>query len=88
MWINQPSTLQPDHKWHGENVLVDLLSEVHHERTHQSYVDAYFVSGDQVNSRISMLSLSPGWKSKQHHDPIHHIPDSPRFSHACHVQAD
>jgi len=62
MWINQPSTLQPDHFWHGTNVLVDMSSVRFHERTKQNHVDIYFLSGNIISCRCSMLSLSKGWK--------------------------
>lgn len=51
MWINQPSWLQPFHKYHGVNVLFDVEAE-----------RIYFLSGDTISSDIpSRLVLSEGW---------------------------
>ncbi len=54
MWINQPSTLQPYHGWHGCNVLVDF------EKDGGEPV-AYFLFGDLVSMQVSPLALSEGW---------------------------
>jgi len=54
MWVNQPSTLQPDHALHGVNVL--MLDEP------GDYVYVWFVSGPIVSQRIARLSLSAGWR--------------------------
>ena len=55
MWINQPSTLQPDHKYHGLNVLVE-------QDNNEEYIDAYMQSGPIISMRVALLSLSPGWR--------------------------
>lgn len=52
-WINQPSTLQPYHKWHGQKVLV-----VENEND----VRVYFLDGEVISMKIDRLALSPGWK--------------------------
>ncbi len=56
MWINQPSRLQPDHKWNGERVLaaVDYQPE-------RPVVRVYFLRGAVVSQEMLRLSLSPGW---------------------------
>lgn len=54
MWINQPSTNQPDHKLHGTNVLAVW--------TEGEYIDVYFLSGEAWSQRIAKLSLSDGWR--------------------------
>lgn len=53
MWINQPSTLQPAHKWHGTNVLA--LHE------YDNMYRAYFLSGPVESMQVSGLALSKGW---------------------------
>lgn len=55
-WINQPSTLQPLHKYHGMNVLAIPEDK-------DSCV-IYFTSGDIISMRVykSMQCLSKGWK--------------------------
>jgi len=59
-WINQPSSLQPDHEWHGLNVFVmDSDPE-------DDYCQAYFLSpndGNGGDTRIAKLSLSEGWRT-------------------------
>ena len=56
MWINQPSTLQILHEYHGTNVLVDTENEI-----------AYFLTGDVISMEVPMETLSEGWiKSKSH----------------------
>lgn len=62
-WINQPSTLQPDHKLNGKNVLADLTTFTLAKANGQKYGYIYFTEGDIVSQRISFLSLSPGWRS-------------------------
>ena len=53
MWINQPSTLQPFHKWHGVRVLA-----VHdYDNTWQ----AFFLSGPVYSMQVLAQALSPGW---------------------------
>ena len=56
-WINQPSTLQPDHKLHGALVLAAPSGEK------GDYCDIYFTSGETESQRIAKLSLSKGWPS-------------------------
>jgi hypothetical protein len=49
-WINQPSTLQPHHKLHGTNVLVDTTDYT-----------CYFLEGAIISMLIDPLCLSKGW---------------------------
>jgi hypothetical protein len=58
MWINQPSTLQPNHKLHGLNVYADF-----HDMLNEKYVRIYFLSGSKISMNIATLSLSKGWKN-------------------------
>lgn len=53
MWINQPSTLQPLHKYHGTNVLA--IPEA-------GGYTIYFLSGDTISMQASSNWLSFGWK--------------------------
>lgn len=54
-WINQPSTLQPDHTNHGKLVLAfeDLRGD--------DYCTCYFTEGPVISQRINKQALSPGW---------------------------
>ena len=52
-WINQPSTLQPLHKYHGTLVLAVPYAE--------TSSDCYLLSGDVVSMIAPNLSLSEGW---------------------------
>lgn len=56
MWINQPSTLQELHKYHGINVLAQ-------EEMSGSYT-IYFLSGSTISMRVPRNVLSHGWKIK------------------------
>lgn len=54
MWINQPSTLQPLHAYHGRNVLaID---------DGNGQARMYFTSGPVVAIRGPWLALSEGWR--------------------------
>jgi len=53
MWIDQPSTLQPLHKYHGTNVLA--IPEGNDYRI-------YFLSGDTISMQASRNWLALGWK--------------------------
>ncbi|WP_455233396.1 hypothetical protein [Geopseudomonas aromaticivorans] len=53
MWVNQPSTLQPDHHLHGTLVLAVPYTD----RT----MDAYFLEGDVSSAVLLKESLSDGW---------------------------
>lgn len=55
MWINQPSTLQNYHKFHGELVLADLTSEK------QGRVTVYFTKGHIVGMDVSKDALDYEW---------------------------
>lgn len=54
MWINQPSTLQTYHKYHGKNVLFD-----------EKQMRVYFTKGPVISMEINKLSLSEGWINGQ-----------------------
>lgn len=56
MWVNQPSTTQAYHCYHGKNVLVCR------ERG-KDYVDAYFTEGTIICSRIHISALSKDWNT-------------------------
>lgn len=52
-WINQPSSLQPLHARHGENVLAC--------RDTDTCDRVYPLSGPVVSLQVPRLSLSEGW---------------------------
>ncbi len=62
-WINAPSTLQVDHKYHGTLVLVHIAD------LNKDYADAYLTKGDISSMRVATITLSPGWP-KEHHMKI------------------
>ena len=53
-WINQPSKLQPYHKWHGAHVLAYI-------EPGERYTRAYFTSGNIISAIIAVEALSKGW---------------------------
>jgi hypothetical protein len=55
MWINQPSTHDTHHEWHGKNVLFDELSDPLHPTI-------YFLNGIIHNMIVDPKILSEGWK--------------------------
>lgn len=50
MWINQPSTYQEFHKYHGKNVLLDTVHEV-----------IYFLEGPVISMQVPLRILAKGW---------------------------
>jgi hypothetical protein len=50
-WINQPSTLQPDHALHGKRGIVV-------NDTGEDYVTIWFTEGPVHSMRIARLSIS------------------------------
>jgi hypothetical protein len=56
VWINQPSTLQPDHDIHGVNVLAIQ------DGNDPNYARAYFLSGPTESRRVFTACLAKGWK--------------------------
>jgi len=52
-FFNQPSTLQPYHKYHGQKVLFDSKNEV-----------VYFTEGDIISMQVDPLALSDGWNAQ------------------------
>ncbi|MHA1185954.1 MAG: hypothetical protein ACTSSK_03630 [Candidatus Heimdallarchaeota archaeon] len=46
-WINTPSTNQPDHEYHGTNVLADMQ-----DNRENDYTSAYFLEGATTSMRI------------------------------------
>lgn len=57
MWINQPSTLQPDHALHGERVLVALSEWARGDAA----IRVWFTHGGIISGMVRRLSLVPGW---------------------------
>lgn len=55
MWINQPSTQQPLHSMHGQNVLA-----IYEE--HTATMRIYPVQGDIVSLQVPCRVLSEGWR--------------------------
>jgi hypothetical protein len=56
MWINQPSTLQYEHKFHGQNV----LAYNYNRNTLTTLV--YFTGGEIISCEVFTSALSEGWK--------------------------
>jgi len=56
VWINAPSTLQPDHKEHGRCVLADLSQAVD-----GGGVVIHYLEGPVMTRQILESSLSLGW---------------------------
>lgn len=54
-WINQPSTLQPDHAFHGQRVFANPSAE------EGPICDCWFADGATESARMFKLSLSAGW---------------------------
>jgi len=54
MWVNQPSSLQPDHELHGTLVLAG-------KSNYNDSLTCYFLSGDVISAEILKTSLSEGW---------------------------
>jgi hypothetical protein len=54
MWINQPSTSQPLHAFHGTNVLAQLENE--------STAQIFFLSGEKHSQQVCPSVLSHGWR--------------------------
>jgi hypothetical protein len=52
-WINQPSTTQPMHHWHGTLVLATSDSP--------GMARVYFIKGAMVSASIPAVALSEGW---------------------------
>jgi hypothetical protein len=62
MWINQPSELQPFHKFHATNVLVHTRHYKSQNGINQTEYNAYFLSGDTESVRLpSLLYVAEGW---------------------------
>jgi hypothetical protein len=57
-WINQPSTSQILHKYHGMKVLVD-----ENYNYHSTAVKIYFLEGTIISMNVPKLTLSNGWKN-------------------------
>ena len=57
MWINQPSSLQPEHKRHGENVLAYVYPN-------RAIARVYPLSGEIISEDMLLLILSEGWITK------------------------
>ena len=57
MWVNQPSTLQPYHKFDRMRVLVP-------ENTVPGAVRVYFTEGPIISTMMNPMALSGGWPSQ------------------------
>lgn len=57
-WINQPSTHQPVHCYHGVRVLSVPYSRL-----------VYFLEGETVSAVVPRLALSDGWPPTSRRDP-------------------
>lgn len=53
MWINQPSTSQPNHPLHGTHVLA-VREDINTMRV-------YFLKGSVISQQIAPEHLSEGW---------------------------
>lgn len=62
MWIDQPSTLQPLHKYHATNVLAVAISPKSHR--------VYFLSGPVAHMIVPSHTLSSGWVNQGRHQLI------------------
>lgn len=64
MWVNQPSTLQPDHAEHGKNVLVVMVDGEMAERSGKAgeIVNVWHVAGPAISELVFVSSLSPDWR--------------------------
>ena len=60
MWVNQPSTLQPDHALHGTLVLADL-----DDHTWDHCTQVFFVEGSVESAVLLTSSLSDGWPARR-----------------------
>ena len=56
MWINQPSTSQACHRWHGRHVLADLDAI-----TWGNTAQVYFTEGPEESAILPLSALSAGW---------------------------
>jgi hypothetical protein len=56
-WVNQPSSLQPDHNLHGSLVIGPR------ELPNNGHVTVYFTEGNIISSMVRVSALSPGWPS-------------------------
>lgn len=62
MWINQPSTLQPENKLHGRNVLA-----YNYNKEYPTTL-IYFTDGETVSQYVFTNALSEGWKKVDNKD--------------------
>lgn len=60
MWINQPSSLQPYHEYHGTNVIASTMIYADGGKLGKEVV-CYFLEGDIESMPIPLLCLSEGW---------------------------
>ena len=60
MWINQPSTLQAYHEYHGINVWANMKPYFRAD-SGRVYVDIYLLDGSSMI--IDRNALSEGWRS-------------------------
>lgn len=63
MWINQPSTSQPNHPLHGVRVYAI--------REDENTSRVYFLKGPVIDQQISTQHLSEGWPPNSRTNPKH-----------------
>jgi hypothetical protein len=57
-WVNQPSSFQPAHGYHGQNVIApENMNDIDGPS-----VTVYFQNGSVISAKFPKLSLSRGWK--------------------------
>jgi hypothetical protein len=56
-WINAPSALQCDHRFHGARVLCDKQDKKYGANS----VLVYFAEGNIASCLVTRSALSPGW---------------------------
>jgi len=71
-WVNQPSSLQQDHPFHGRNIIADL--DASDGMPH--LVRAYFAEGPTISAVLRKDSLSPGWRPSLAEDLLGSIADA------------
>jgi hypothetical protein len=60
-WVNQPSTLQEYHLYHGKNVLT--VPPVLEGGKDQRFIRVYFTEGIIISMNMDIAALSKGWKT-------------------------
>lgn len=60
-FVNQPSTLQPDHAYHGRHVLAELGQDGKPATDEHGVTCVHFTTGNVHSMTMYAISLSPGW---------------------------